>query len=122
MKTALIDAPADLLNVSTKLMNIESRLNELNIQLNGNASLAKREFETGASINSRIGNIQYSIWNATAAPTQTAIQSLETAGKQFSTVLSELTKIHAELATIEQTLEQFQAPHTPGRLPVWKKQ
>ena len=121
MKTALIDAPADLRELSDKLLKIESRLVDVNIQMNGNASLAKREFETLPSINSRIGNIQFSIWNATAAPTQTATQSLETAGKQFSTVLAELTKIDAELTSIEQNLEQHQVPHTPGRLPVWKK-
>jgi len=121
MKSAVIDAPAVVFGLTEKLHNIEKRLADINIALNGNASLAKREFETLPSINSRIGNIQYSIWNATAAPTNTAIQSYEVAAGQFSKVLTELKAIDAEISAIESTLDQNKAPHTPGRLPVWNK-
>lgn len=121
MKAAVIAAPAPLFGVAEKLLNIENRLGEINVALNGNASLARREFETLPSINSRIGNIQYSIWNATAAPTNTAIQSYEVTANQFSKVMTDLKAIDSELTAIESNLDQNKAPHTPGRLPVWNK-
>ncbi len=121
MKTAVLDAPANSIDALKKLHDLEARLADVNILLNGDASLAKREFETLPSLNSRIGNMQYSIWNATAAPTQTFIQSYDVAASQFSKVLAELNKIDVEMASLETMLEQYQAPATPGRLPVWKK-
>ncbi len=122
IKTAITDAPSLTQGLPEKIHAIEKRLNELNIILNGDASLAKREFETPPSISYRIGVMEYSLWNATAAPTQTFIQSYQTAAKLFEPLLAELKKTDADLKQVEADLEKNKAPYTPGRLPEWKKE
>ena len=120
MKQAFVEAPAAMPDGVAQLRNIEKRLTDLNIKLNGDASIARREFETLPSISSRIGSIEASLWLTSAAPTQTFIQSYETASRQFAPVLDELKKIDGDVNKLEDLLEQKKAPYTPGRLPVWK--
>lgn len=64
--------------------------------MNGDASLAKREFETTPSINGRIGNIVGGLWSTTAAPSQTYIQSYEIAQKQFASIYKEIKNINMD--------------------------
>ena len=87
--------------------------------MNGDASVARREFETPPSLNGRIGQIESSVWYTTSAPTKTSMQSYDIAAKQFSGVLAELKSIDADIKKIEATLEQNKVPYTPGRIPVW---
>ncbi|HRH65285.1 MAG TPA: glycosyl hydrolase [Bacteroidia bacterium] len=121
IRQALVEAPAALPDAVVQINTIEKRFADLTIKLNGDASLASREFETPPSIVSRIGSIESSLWNASAAPTQTSIQSFETAGRQFEPVLEELKKLDADIRKVEAVLEANKAPYTPGRLPDWKK-
>ena len=100
---------------------IDQRLRQVDIKLNGDASLARREFETPPSINGRIGTIEYTLWNSTSAPTQTAHQSYEVASNQFTAVLAELKSIDGKIKEAENVLERSKAPYTPGRFPEWNK-
>ena len=121
MKAAALDVSVGSSDVLKKIHDLEIKLKEINLLLNGNSSLASREFETLPSINTRIGNIQYSIWNASAAPTKTFVQSYDVAATQFTIVLADLNKVDTEIKELESLFEKSQAPATPGRLPVWKK-
>ncbi len=121
IKQSLIESPVSMTEAADELNKIEKRMADVNTKLNGDASLARREFETPTSINSRIGNIESSLWGASAAPTQTFIQSYEAASKQFVPVMEELKKLDEAIAGIEDQLEINKAPYTPGRFPVWKK-
>jgi hypothetical protein len=94
-------------------------LNEVNIKLNGDASLSRREFETYPSVNSRIGGILGGLWNTSSAPTQTYIQSFELAKKEFSKAYQDIKSIASDLNQLEQTLELKHTQYTPGRLPEW---
>jgi replication-associated recombination protein RarA len=89
--------------------------------MNGDASIARREFETPPSINGRIGTIESALWYSTSAPTKTAMQSFEVASKQFAAALESLKAIDTEIKDLEAALEKAKAPYTPGRLPDWKK-
>jgi photosystem II stability/assembly factor-like uncharacterized protein len=120
IKQAVLVNPKVSLNVSETIHQLENRLNQVNIKLNGDGSLAKREFETSPSINGRIGNIVGGLWATTSAPTQTYINSYELAKKQFTSVYQEVKNISADLAKLEQTLEMQHTQYTPGRLPEWK--
>lgn len=119
IKAALIDAPNALQGLTGQVYTIETKLSAVNVKLNGDGSLAKREFETPPNINSRIGTIEGSLWNATSAPTQTFIQSYEVASKSFASVLAELKAVDGEIKNVEAVLEQNKAPYTPGRMPEW---
>jgi photosystem II stability/assembly factor-like uncharacterized protein len=120
LKQAAIDAPKQSMDVSKTIRELELRLNAVNRAMNGDASLSRREFETAPSISSRLFYAIGSLWNTTAAPTQTQISSYEIAAKEFTPVYNELKAIAAEVKKVEDMLEKSGAPYTPGRLPEWK--
>ncbi|HEX5625031.1 MAG TPA: glycosyl hydrolase, partial [Saprospiraceae bacterium] len=118
-KQTLIETPAVKSELSQTIHDLEKRLNQVNIEMNGDASLARREFETLPSINGRVGGMIYGLWTTTSAPTQTYRNSYDTAVKQFGPVYREVKNIASEIAKLEQQLENSGAPYTPGRWPEW---
>jgi hypothetical protein len=100
--------------------DLNVRLNALGVQFNGDATLARREFETPPALNGRLGLLEYSMWSSTAAPTETLRETYRIAAKQFGPLLDELKSIAREVSEIESALESAGAPATPGRWPVWK--
>ncbi len=117
LKPALIETPAASAALIQQLQQVQQRLQTASVKLNGDASLAKREFETPTSVNDRIGIIEGGMWNTTMAPTGTFIKSLEIADKQLRELVTELKAVSAGLLTIEKELDQLKAPWTPGRIP-----
>lgn len=120
IKQALIETPQLPLSVSQNFADVDKRLSAINKQLNGDFTLARREFEIPPSINGRIGYITGALWSTTAAPTQTQMASYEIAAKQFTPVYNELKATGEEVKRLEDLLEKNGAPATPGRLPEWK--
>ncbi len=120
IKQAIIDAPATLPSAISDLHMVERNLNDINAKLNGDASLAKREFETLPSLSGRVGTIEGSLWTSSAAPTQTSIQSYEIASRELTPLLDKLKKADDDIKKLESLLEKSKAPYTPGRLPVWE--
>jgi len=120
IKTAVIETSQKLDNLPAQLIAIDQKLTAINTQLNGDNTLAKREFETSPSINGRIGTIANTLWNVSAAPTQTFIKSFEVANEQFNGVLAALKDVDDAIIKVEAVLEQNKAPYTPGRTPDWK--
>ena len=119
-KQAIIETPGLSTSISKTIFNIEKRLTDIDTKLNGDATLAKREFESLPSINGRIGGIAGALWSTTAAPTTTFINSLQIAEKQFTGVYNDLKAIGIEIMNLENELEKNKAPFTPGRLPDWR--
>jgi photosystem II stability/assembly factor-like uncharacterized protein len=120
IRQALLVNPKLSLSVSEQIYALDKRLNDVNIKLNGDASIAKREFETLPSVNGRIGNIVGGLWSTTAAPTQTYLNSYELAKKEFKQVYQEIKMISDDMQKLEHTLEMQKTQYTPGRLPEWK--
>lgn len=120
MRQAVLETPNLLVSVSKNIYELERRLTAVNVKLNGDNTLAKREFETAPSLNGRINNIIGGLWSTTAAPSATYTQSYEVAAKEFAPVLTELKGIGEEVKKLEDTLERSGAPYTPGRVPVWR--
>jgi chromosome segregation ATPase len=120
IKTAVNEVPQKLENLPAELLTIDKKLVEINTQLNGDATLAKREFETIPSINSRVGSMEYTLWNVSVAPTQTFIKSYDIATSQFSKILVSIKEVDESIKKVEGILEENKAPYTPGRLPNWK--
>ena len=120
IRQAIIETPNLSTGISKTIAALEKRLINVNTQLNGDATLSRREFETLPSINNRIGGITGALWSTTAAPTATFINSYDIATRQFTPVYNELKAIGEAVRNIENELEKSKAPHTPGRLPDWQ--
>lgn len=120
MQTALLELPAQPADHLKKAYDLSRRLNEISLQLNGDPTRSRREFETAPAINGRVGLLEYGMWNTTSAPTQTYEENYRIAAKEFSALLEELKRIDKEIEALEKSLEQGGAPSTPGRWPDWK--
>ncbi|MEP7236344.1 MAG: hypothetical protein ABI685_00700 [Ferruginibacter sp.] len=119
-KQAIIETPNLPVSISKTIADLEKRLTDVNTKLNGDGTLARREFESSPSINGRIGSITGGLWGTTAAPTTTFINSYNTAARQFTPVYNELKSIGNEIRNLENLLDNNKAPYTPGRLPDWQ--
>lgn len=114
------DMQAPPAGIVKRAYDIREKLIALNIQLNGDRSKARREFETTPSINGRVSDIESAVWNSTAQIPGMYKESYATASKQFTNLLQAMRAVHAELEALEKELEISQAPYTPGRWPEWR--
>ncbi len=117
---AVQDMPAPAKPILEKAYILTQQWNALNMQLNGDASKARREFETPPSVNDRIGNVEGGIWNSTAKITATHKNDYEIASKSLRTIIEGMRKLDADIIALEKELELNKAPYTPGRWPEWK--
>jgi hypothetical protein len=120
IQTAIQEMPAPPQDLLQKAYALQRRLNVMSLQLNGDATRRRREFEAPSSINDRLGYAQGVMWGTTSAPTQSAIDNYNIAAKQFKPALSELKAIDAEVRELGRQLEVKGAPATPGRWPSWE--
>lgn len=120
-QSALQEMPAPPQDLLKKTYDLQRRLNAVNTALNGDATLARREFETPPSLNGRVGLIEDGMWNTTSAPTETYQENFRIASRQFSPLLNELKAIAREMEALNKELELKGAPATPGRWPDWKE-
>ncbi len=121
IQSALMDMPAAPKEMLKQVYDLSRRLSALQIQFSGDATLARREFETPPSLFGRIGLIEDGMWNSTAAPTETFKENYAIAAKQFGPLLDEMKAVAKEIEALEKQLELNGAPATPGRWPDWKE-
>jgi hypothetical protein len=119
IKTAIINSQKTDLGLLKKVNELQQRLVSVNIKMNGDQSVARREFETPPAIYGRVENIVYSCYNATCAPTEIYRQSYVTASKQLVEAITELKAVTEEVKVLEKQLDVNKAPYTPGRMPEW---
>jgi len=118
---AMLDMPARAEGILAKTAQLRSKLQELNLSINGDASKARREFESSPSINDRVSGIIGSIWSSTAKVPGTYKKSYDIAFDEFEKALATLKQLDQELTNIEAELEMNNAPYTPGRWPLLTK-
>ncbi len=115
IKLAITQTPAADEQQAQSARNIEGRMADLRIQLNGDASIARRYQRVPMSVSGRVGDIMFGQWDSQADITQTHLDSYAVATSELNEVEQELTGIEADLIELEQALEAMGAPWTPGR-------
>lgn len=121
IQAALQDMPAPPQDLVKKAYDISRRVNAAGIRLNGDRTLARREFETTPSLNDRVGMIEDGMWNSTAAPTETFMENYRIAAKQLGPLLNDLKSIARDMEELQRQMEIKGAPAMPGRWPEWKE-
>ncbi|MEZ5031215.1 MAG: glycosyl hydrolase [Saprospiraceae bacterium] len=117
IEAAVVDMPANGAEVLRQAASIKNDLVALNIRLNGDGTVASRQFEVPPSINDRIGGIQGALWAVTSPVPKTYGDSYVIARKQFTALMADLKKADESVRQLEGVLEQQGAPYTPGRWP-----
>ena len=98
-----------------ELKKINKAINEIDITLNGDVSLSKREFETKTTIGTRIGMISWGFWLNYQLPTKAHYTDLEISKQAMELIITQMKSVQKDIEAYEQKLNDFGAPYTPGR-------
>jgi len=102
-----------------RLEGLESRVEDLETVLFGDATVGRRYEPTQPSVLSRIGSVTGGHWTTSSSPTATHRRAYEIAAEQFGPALEGLRALRTDLETLESEMESAGTPWTPGRLPTW---
>lgn len=120
IKAAKVKDVSAQTTLQISVSTLEKRIKVVEVELLGDRSISRREFETLPGISSRVDNIVYNWWSTTQAPSNTYKEQLKLTKELFSPVYNEVKLIDLEIEKIEAELEKQKAPATPGRLPEFK--
>ena len=122
IKKGIMETPEADLSLMADAEKLRLALKEMSIQLYGDGSLSKREFETEAGLFERMEGPIWNMWNATSAPTKTAMDNYLVLGKEFEEQLKAMRGLEQQLDGLEKQLNDMGAPFTSGRnyIPDWK--
>ena len=115
LRQALIDTPAADGSLTADLEALQARLDEVLLELRGDATKAARNVFTPPSIVERVQRISSDQWQTTQAPTETHRQAYGWARDAFSTLREQIRSLEADLKALEGRAETAGAPWTPGR-------
>lgn len=120
LKVALHDTPNDVAALQTEARAIEKRLQELDVVLNGDAVIRRRNEPTPPTLTERLNQVVGGAWYTLAEPTATHERQYAIAAAEYQKMAAMLQSIVADLTKLEAKAEAAGAPWTPGRLPEWK--
>jgi len=112
--------PEDLDDAAQKVAN---QLDDLRFTFEGSPTKASWE-EVPPEImplGNRIQYIAWGMWSSTSEPTQTMIDNYAVLTEEVPKALTQLEQMNEALKTIEKQLDDYGAPWTPGRIPIFKK-
>lgn len=104
------------------LKTAEDALTQLEIKFYGNSVLSKHEFEVPNAIYENVGIIIWNMWRARTSVTSTNRTLYEETGSALESLLVDLKKLDEQVKGIEEKMDKFGVPYTPGRynIPNWK--
>ncbi|MES2646913.1 MAG: glycosyl hydrolase [Bacteroidota bacterium] len=112
------NAPADTYK---KVLSIERQLTNINRKFKGDDLRGRYEGASPITLKGRVDMIAGSLWTTTEAPTETFKMSYDIAADHFQEILDALKLAAKDISELERSLDKYDAPYTPGRLPDWKK-
>jgi len=122
LKKAIEDTPRADAKLAEDVRALENRLKDIQIELEGDPTKARRGEPTLPALQDRVGQVVGGSWSSTSAPTGTQRDGYETAARLFTETLARLRGlIETDLKSIEERAEGAGAPWTPGRLPRWPR-
>ncbi len=122
VREALHYTPNASAELVSRARDIERRLKELAVLMEGDPTLSNRNENQPPSITDRLENITWGIYSTTSSPTQTMQDGLKILSLMFEPVYNEIKKIRTSgLQQLYAELDRLGAPWTPGRLPEWKQ-
>jgi predicted DNA-binding protein len=118
---ALEETPKADPNLYTQALELQDRLQNLSVELNGDTTVSSRNEPTQTSISDMVGQVVTSNWTSSSAPTKTQQDTYSFAAERFAPVLADLHKlVEQDLRQLESSLEAAGGPWTPGRIPSWQ--
>lgn len=107
-------------DIISEVKETESLLQRLDLALNGDKSLAKREFETLPGLLGKVEGIVGNLWSTSAQQTKSYVERLSQSKITFRKIYDDAKQLKSKIESLESKLESRKAPYTPGRFPVYK--
>jgi photosystem II stability/assembly factor-like uncharacterized protein len=120
-RAALLDTPGDDVDGLLGRVDLLDRaLQDLQVELNGDRTVARRSEATMPGLLSRVGQIVGGHWTSSSAATGTQRRNYDIVATALPDLLERLRALaEGELRSIEAELEKRGSPWTPGRIPEW---
>ena len=122
IRRAILTFPKAPLNLNDTIEGLEDELYAINLELNGDRTKAKREFETRPSLSDRVELIVYNNWNNLSAPTGMARRDYEIAREDYDPLIERLHAVVNGIEYLEEQLDDKGVPYTPGRDDSWREE
>jgi hypothetical protein len=116
---AVGETPSSSEAQAQSLRELNTRMQDLQVKLNGDKTISRRAAPVPMSISGRINNIVGGHWDSQSGVTDNYRDSYVIAEQQFRELLVELKSITVDLSLVEAELQAQGAPWTPGRIPDW---
>jgi photosystem II stability/assembly factor-like uncharacterized protein len=113
--------PGADVNYLTQIRQLTERVQNLQVQLNGDGSLAKREFEVAPSLNDRMGNVVWNSWYYSGSPTGIQTAELNAVRDALPALIQECQSLDMELQGIRSYLRSIGGPVLNNELPVFER-
>lgn len=110
VQASVLDMPSPAKPWLEKIHAYSLEAANLKTAIFGDATKARREFETPPTFNDRIGNIAYSLWNSTAAIPGSAESSFAIAEKQFAMYQPQVDQLNQKVLTLIKDVEKAGGP------------
>ncbi len=117
LKAASRNTPGIAISILDSLRMLEAEMTQIQIELHGDASLAKRDFETPPSLMDRLGTVVWNSFRTTGAPTGNQKTNLEIAKEEFTELRTKVKAIADKAGEIQIKLTKAGAPYMGDELP-----
>ncbi len=116
IKVAIDRLEQNTAEIRKDYFNLNSKIRDLRTKLYGDGLKTRLDIDQVPTPAGRIGWINYEQKNTTSEPTGTHKMSYQIAQEEFEPILNELKAlVKTDLESLEQKLEDADAPYTPGR-------
>ena len=122
LKSGIRDTPRATEADEQALRDIEARLADIRVALEGDTTVTSRNEPAPWSVSQRAGIVYQRLLDSRAPVPELYRQSYDVAAREFQTVLGALQAASDDLRALEARLESLGAPWTPGREPGWRGQ
>lgn len=117
LKASARNTPGVSLSVLDSLRTLEYRMADIEIQISGDRSLAKRDFETPPSLTDRMGSVAWNSFNSTSAPTGSQRENLKIVKEEYQEILGLVKSVDQRVKAIQEQLVEAGAPYLEDQLP-----
>ncbi|MDP3556639.1 MAG: glycosyl hydrolase [Bacteroidota bacterium] len=121
IKKGALNGNVNAVSLLVDINTFEAKEKQIDLVLNGDRSLAKREFETLPGLIGSVEGVVGGSWSQSMGPTQTMLDKYANTKTEFSTVYASIVELDKLVDVIEKKAENLKIPATHGRLPVYSR-
>jgi hypothetical protein len=121
LKKGVLNGNVNAVALLEDINAFETKKKSIDIALNGDGSLSKREFETLPGFIGSVEGIVGGSWSQSMGPTQTMTDKFAKLKTEFKPIYNSIVEMKIMVESIEQKAENLKIPATYGRLPVFEK-